>query len=491
MFTASHLSRRDGPEVPIVVRRSVVSRVSMALAVLSVLGCGSGKVPIAAPREPGDVPALVRRLSPPTSIPGDSEWESVVELLKARGRGVVPELIAELPRAPSGAKLAILDVLARMGPEAEDCVPSLLELFDRDPLDAPLKLGLVDALGRLGASARAAVPLLVRCLEINEPATPLGLKAQAALIRIGDGAREVLPRIRELWRQGDTETRANAAAVIAALGTEEEAQAEAIPFLIRCARESAALSLAAHATRLASVGQRAVPRLANLLATDAPACMRALAATALGLMDRLPDAERERLRNAMEDDDLAVRVAAAAGFVGKDVTPESEARANEVLLGAIQDEDLSVRALAMGALINAHSMSRPDRLSALLEDSRPGVRAAACGLLSVLERNLVRRLRVVDQLSKLLGDTDVHVRVKALEALARLEPLPAEVLAQIVRSSSDPDDRISESAVATLRRIGPTALPEIRRFLQARPPSEHATAAVEGLVRELENRGRR
>src|SRR5205814_899414 len=90
------------------------------------------------------------------------------------------------------ARSAALAVLVKVGPDAKEALPVLLEQLKQATRDAALTDQLTVALGRLGPPA---VPDLVALATGKDVPLPVQLKATHALTRGGPGAAEAVARL--------------------------------------------------------------------------------------------------------------------------------------------------------------------------------------------------------------------------------------------------------------------------------------------------------
>jgi hypothetical protein len=97
-----------------------------------------------------------------------SEQKVAADALGRIGRAAVPALTQELQSPDATVRLKSVEVLGRMGDDAQEAVPQLVELLD-DP-DPAVRKAAARTLGQIGPAARDAVPALMRTLLQPPPA---------------------------------------------------------------------------------------------------------------------------------------------------------------------------------------------------------------------------------------------------------------------------------------------------------------------------------
>lgn len=132
-------------------------------------------------------------------------------------------------------RLAALEILGAIGPQAKDAVPDVIAALSTN--DAEFRSDAAMALGRMGSEAAEAVPQLLTMLEgpASEPSDRYA--AAFALGRAGAVAKAALPKLREI-AQGKDELLATVAAWAALkISPDDTAMIEtAIPLLRRALR---------------------------------------------------------------------------------------------------------------------------------------------------------------------------------------------------------------------------------------------------------------
>ena len=117
--------------------------------------------------------SYVRPIDQPGPLKPFEQWtqqDAATDALGRIGPAAVPALIEALRSSDPAVREKALEVLARMGPEAEAAVPELIRLLD-DPNPTVRKM-TARTLGRIGPAAEAAVPVLMRTLLAPESSRP-------------------------------------------------------------------------------------------------------------------------------------------------------------------------------------------------------------------------------------------------------------------------------------------------------------------------------
>ena len=96
----------------------------------------------------------------------DRQWglqETVVDSLSRIGQPAVPGLVRMLRHPDAERRVQAADILARIGPQAEEAVAGLIDALE-DP-DERVRKAVARALGQIGAGAAEAVGPLLQVLE--------------------------------------------------------------------------------------------------------------------------------------------------------------------------------------------------------------------------------------------------------------------------------------------------------------------------------------
>ncbi|HMC10421.1 MAG TPA: HEAT repeat domain-containing protein [Pirellulaceae bacterium] len=91
-----------------------------------------------------------------------TERDAATDALGRIGAAAVPSLVDALHHPDPAVRLKAVEVLGRMGADAQAAVPELVKLLD-DP-DLGVRKATARTLGRIGPAAKDAVPALMRTL---------------------------------------------------------------------------------------------------------------------------------------------------------------------------------------------------------------------------------------------------------------------------------------------------------------------------------------
>jgi HEAT repeat protein len=307
---AARTLARLGPEA-----RAAVSALGQSLSDSAIEVREKSAEAIANIGEPAPVlPQLLKALEDPYGA-----REHAARALALAGRTAVPGLVKALESGPPHARDSAIQALGRIGPDAAEAMPAMLDALKREFQEAEQKASAIEnagiresvrghqvrdsqaivALGRMG---EAGVGAVVEILRSDDPQYQRwGLEITG---RLGPAARPALAElVRILKTSPDPSQRARAAGAIGSIGPSADEAVGALAQAMRAPEEVAARHCA---LALAKVGGRALPSLAEGLKDASPQTRRV---AALGLRTMGPDARQAlaALRAAANDADPAVR----------------------------------------------------------------------------------------------------------------------------------------------------------------------------------------
>jgi HEAT repeat protein/lysophospholipase L1-like esterase len=209
---------------------------------------------------------------------------------------------------------------------------------------------------------------------------------------------------------------------------------------------------AAAAWALGRDRKEAVALLAERLAKDESARVRAAAARSLGALGTKARPAVGALSGALGDPSEAVRYEAAQAWTRVGPEPSDVA----ALSAALTRPDPYVRgfaAWALGNLEGAAGEAVPALVAALNEDDTATVVAAA------LARIGPGAAQAVPALVASLKDADAGRRWRSARALGRIGPAAAGAVGDLEAALADPNEAVRVHAARALGRIGPAARP--------------------------------
>ncbi|MCA9182957.1 MAG: HEAT repeat domain-containing protein, partial [Planctomycetales bacterium] len=370
-------------------------------------------------------------------------------------------------------RLAILDVLTDMGPQAAEAVPALALAMRQDMNRSRTEERHQDFRAAIALShiGKPAVEVLRNLL--TEESEGLRAEATAALGRIGPDASAALADLVRMLGDDSPRVRDDAAIAVGNMG------------------------IAAFAPLLTAIGKNASKASnseANVNETSARA--KAAAVRALGelLKQTAPEEPSEVqsvLESAVGDPDAEVRAQAVQAIVQSGL---EDARVDELLIHSLQDTVESVSVAATNALATRAAMIRrtSTELAKLLRDSHDHAARQAAFLLHFLGddgatlllnasqhsdsriEHIAHSLALIGQpiasrLTAHLDSSDPRLRQVAVLALGEMRPLPQDVVAKLAERLPSEDPQVQISILHALASLG-----------------NRATNAVDA-VRELKN----
>jgi HEAT repeat protein len=384
-----------------------------------------------------------------TTVPAtvlDAVVEALHDQLVDKGEGEA------LNRSPA-FRQDVAIVLGNIGPRSAPAVPQLAELLKKGQGEAVREAAAV-ALGKVGKKARPAVGELVNVLQ-SECKGSLAARAARALGAIGCANDEVRSTLITLWLSPGELTKSQAAVALCRL----EAEAPGL-----------------------------LPYLTATLVSHRDAALRKLAAEALGWCDAKDSGVVPALAAALNDDDEAVRLQAAAGLRRLHVSQEKALqscgeqlkdclcaetalarfgpRAVPALLQALESGDAPTREKAARTLSGIGDAAAPavPALSEALHDDSLEVRLAAA---KAMWNITAQADEVVPALAALLkrkwpaapdvGELRRRFLQGVIESLGRIGASAKAALPMLLERTRDENRHIRESAIRAVRQIDPQA----------------------------------
>jgi HEAT repeat protein len=283
-------------------------------------------------------------------------------------------------------RIAAGRALTRIGPDAKDALPLLLEaLQDKETRGragaSPLRASAAQALAAIDIEGKVAVPAFMAVLTDRETDGELRNSIFAALERLGPGGKPAIPQLAELMKNGSTaRARDGAAKVLTSIG------ADAVPVLIEALkngdpviRDRALLAL----WHMGPAAKTAAPDLLSLW--EAPNSLVLIPNVKVPLA-AMGSAAVPALVQGLKSPHRSVRVTALLvlsdmGSAGREAVP--------ALIKYLDDTDPQIRLLAAQALgsVGPSANDAIPSLQRACKDSEPRVaQQAAVSLRSIQRR---------------------------------------------------------------------------------------------------------
>jgi HEAT repeat protein len=322
-------------------------------------------------------------------------------LVGCGGRSELPRLIAQLRSPDPDDRWRAAEVVGNLGANAEEAVPHLIRAL-ADPNDK-VRFHVRVALSQIGSVARIE---LIKALNGKDLQLRLG-----AILTLGFSD----PRIKR--------------------GFSGEDDRAVFPFFLKCL-------------------------------SDKETEVRSSAASCFFVIIRgLPIGEERKngikaLVESLDDTNEEVQVGALrslkviAGNTKNKSSLRDSAGIVAKLLGKGRPAVRAAAATALGEYSPDDQEIISDLVSSYLHDSEPDVESAAYFAIGRLGSG---RTLAIGLLCKSLDDKSRGLRLKAIQALNLVAPLPAKYLPRIIKSLSDEDDEIKELSAEVVGRAGPEA----------------------------------
>lgn len=374
-----------------------------------------------------------------------------------------------------------------------DALPVLIELL-RGEKDGQVRLAVLDTVTSLGPDAAPAVPALVYTLETDyggqaKEEQHQDYRSALALAAVGKPAVEGL---RGLLSRRKVNVRAESAMALGRIGPDA---APAVPDLIRLLGDASDRVAQEASLALGRIGAAAAGPLTDACA-DQRAPVRARAVEALGRLSPAADRVRETVLGRVRDDASSAVRAAGLRALAKLNVPEDVLV--PVLGKSLADADEGVRLAALNLLVGRRDLlpGMVPRLKELLTNGHEGVARHAAFLLRTVGPDAAPTLLgalteegarvdqiaaelaqigrpIVGLLTRSLQAPEPRVRRGAALALGQIRPLPADAVKTLTAGLNDPDPEVRGAFLAAIGHLGPRekgALSAVRARLKDESP---------------------
>ncbi len=366
-----------------------------------------------------------------------------------KAKGATNDLAKLVASKEPQIRMQALITLGEIGPDAKSAAPAIIKALGDEQMST--RYAATFALGKIGA--KEAIPELSKQLDSKDNFLKMVSAWSLAKISPTDipTVQAAIKMLGAALKDPDKHVRAAAARGLFELNVSREQMLPLISELV----EDKDPTVRAHVVdAMASLGEKALPRLIKALSSDdtqgiAVAVIRQLGPKA---KDAVPNLIEE-----LKDPDAAYRrdVCLALAAIGPDAKDAVSA-----LLKTLGDENLSVRHVAiyaLGKIGPSASAAVPDLKKYLQSDDQFTRVATVWALVHIQPKDLEFRLKAIPLLSEALKNTDREpVRIEIANTLGEIGP-PAIIAAPILdgMASNDPSPMVREAAQAALKKIRP------------------------------------
>ncbi len=369
-----------------------------------------------------------------------------------------------------------------------EALPALIERLEKEK-DGQVRLAVLDTLAALGPDAARAVPALVHTLQTDyggrgSEASHQDYRSALALAAIGKPSVEGL---RGLLKAQKESVRAEAAMALGRIGPDAEAAA---PDLILLLADKSERSRREASRSLGRIGTAALATLIGA-SKHKDVIIRSGAIEGLGYLSSPDERARRAVTDGAHDAAPAVR-AAAVKSLAKMALPDDALL--PILSVNVRDEDEQVRLAVVNLLVDRRAvLSRmAPELEALLTAQNDGVSRHAAFLLGKLggsdaAQRLLAALQHdrsrIDQIAQALAQIgrpavvmltravqapEPRIRRGAALALGQIRPLAAGTVPALTAGLDDPDPLTKAAFLTAIGYLGPRAgesVPSVRAML--------------------------
>jgi HEAT repeat protein len=365
-------------------------------------------------------------------------------------RSDVETLVPLLDETNSQVRLAALQLLARVGADAQPALPALIKLAE--DTDNKVRAKAVEALSRVGAASEhdTYMPVLTKALKDRDA----GVRAAAAEALTTVPLTEAdVPTLTELLKGTDAGLSKTAARALGKIGPKAK---KAVPALVKALKGSDKSLRAAALEALASVGgdaKDAMPQIIEAL-QDPDTAIRRSAIAAVGNMGEEAKDAVPALAKALETAELRKLALDALAKLGP-AADEAAATLAEVLRGDVENRLQIVKTLkaihptkgkgagaARANLISLLAILQPSREDF---DMREAVTDALAAMGPSAEQSLIRGLR---------NELSTGTRFGSAMALGKIGPPARAALKQLRWNSAyDPHPAVQQAARTAIEKI--------------------------------------
>ena len=467
---------------------------------------GRSETGIVSPEIKAAIPALVAALKDVDFHVSEKAGEALANV----GLPAMPALLAAFKDAELKARAPILTVIARIGPQAKEAIPALVEALKEDnsnynltrtialagdalvqvgPSAAPAliaamkdlkgtgRIAIVNTLARITPPVKEAIPVFVKMFVEERGSDSYALQAASkALVEYSQTAKEVAPAVAELLADPTTGVRSSAALLLSQMGAKAK---DAVPALVTATKDEEPYVRRNALRALQKIGPAAAegaPALIEQLKdpenNEAELVVAALAAFGPPAMPALTASLRLESPNVRRQ---AAKIlgslfrAHEPGSGPLDIATASPGLRNVFadLKRLLKEEGWTARegaALALGH-VGAGAKECTPELSAMLKDARPEVKLAAAWALGHIDPSAKETL--VPVLMAALKDERAEIRAQAADGLAQMGPAAKDAIPALLEAIKVGDPESEAAMGQALGKIGAPALPAVTEALKS------------------------
>lgn len=365
----------------------------------------------------------------------------------SKAKAAVPDLAHLTTHKDPALRMQAVIALGEIGPDARSAVPALVKALSDE--QNSVRYGAAYALGRLGA--KEATPELMK--QTSSPDSFLKMIAVWAVAKVNPDDKEAVQRavtvLTESLKGSDPRVRAAAARGLFELNAPRELVAEALGDMMA---DKDPVVQANVAEALASLGEKAVPRLIKALQNDD------LQPLAVAVINRLGPKAKDAVPALIDElKDPNPEYRREVEFALATIGPDAKA-AVPALVKELNDDDVRVRrtaCYALGKIGPAAIDAIPDLQKGLSSDDKLLKLASVWAILRIKVGDQVIEKMAIQPLTKALEESDRDlVKIEAARALGDIGPMASEAipaLEKLTGESESPDVR--KAAAEAIKKI--------------------------------------
>ncbi len=364
-----------------------------------------------------------------------------------KAKAAVPEIAKATASKDPAMRMQAVIALGEIGPDAKSAEPELIKALSDE--QNSVRYGAAYALGRIGA--KEATPELVKQASSADPF--LKMIAIWAVAKINpddkDAMQQAVTVLTESLKSPDRRTRAAAARGLFELKAPHEMVVEALSSMMA---DKDPVVQANVAEAMASLGEKAVPRLIKALQNDQ------FQSLAVAVIDRLGPKAKEAVPALIDElKDPSPEYRRQVEFALATIGPDAKA-AVPALVKELNDEDPRVRrtaCYALGKIGPAAADALPELQKNLTSDDKLLKLVSLWAMLRIKVGDQVIEKMAIQPLIKALEETDHDlVKIEAASALGDIGPMAAEAIPALEKLTGDAESpEVRKAAAEAIKKI--------------------------------------